>query len=193
VTHDFDVLQVLRIKGVASEATLAARLGSEPAAVRATLEQLALEGLARQTARPVEGWMLTPAGLEAHGEQAVERRAGASGDVEVGYETFLELNAAVKEVTSEWQDHRSADADAVLEALADLHEQVAEGLAIAAHEIPRFGVYAELLAEALARACGGDRRFIDDPLLPSFHTLWFECHEDFLLTLGRSRAEEPAG
>lgn len=189
---DLDLLQVLRIKGVAGEATVAESLCAAPDVVAARLRELTEATLVKEAHGPVAGWMLTPGGLDVHAERARALRAAAGGDVELGYETFLELNAAVKEVTSEWQE-RGGDPEDVLETLDELHEQAAEGLAIAAREVPRFGVYADRLAYALQRARAGDERFIDDPLLPSFHTVWFECHEDFLLTLGRTRSEERSG
>ncbi len=35
-----------------------------------------------------------------------------------------------------------------------------------------------------------DPRYFVSPLVDSYHSVWFECHEDFLLTLGRTRAGE---
>ena len=43
---------------------------------------------------------------------------------------------------------------------------------------------------ALGAAREGDSRFITDPRVDSVHNIWFECHEDYLLTLGRDREEE---
>ena len=36
----------------------------------------------------------------------------------------------------------------------------------------------------------GDGRFITDPEVDSIHSIWFECHEDYLTTLGRDRESE---
>ncbi len=49
--------------------------------------------------------------------------------------------------------------------------------------------YSERLEEALEKA-EQDPRYMVSPAVDSYHTVWFEAHEDFLLTLGRSREEE---
>jgi hypothetical protein len=35
----------------------------------------------------------------------------------------------------------------------------------------------------------GDRAAFTAPLVESYHTVWFELHQDLLLTLGRQRGE----
>jgi hypothetical protein len=55
--------------------------------------------------------------------------------------------------------------------------------------VPRFGAYARRLEASLDKAAT-DPRFVVSPAVDSFHTVWFECHEDYLLMLGRSREQE---
>jgi hypothetical protein len=186
---DFDVLQILRIKGAAADGAIADALCAAQDAVAERLTLLEGHGQVWRVATPPGAWALTRAGLEAQAGQAEHRRAAGTTDVRVGYEVFLEVNQDVKQLTSDWQQ-AEADQPDVLDELAEIHEQVGEGFAIAARGVPRFAAYAQRLGAALDRARAGDRRFVADPLLSSFHTVWFECHEDFLLTLGRSRAEE---
>ena len=64
------------------------------------------------------------------------------------------------------------------------------GLTRAATVAVRFDRYGTRLATALERASAGESRYITDPTVDSFHTVWFECHEDFLITLGISREDE---
>ena len=54
---------------------------------------------------------------------------------------------------------------------------------------PRFTRYGERLSEALEQV-ETDPRFMVSPAVDSYHTVWFEAHEDFLLTLGRTREAE---
>jgi hypothetical protein len=56
--------------------------------------------------------------------------------------------------------------------------------------VPRFATYTPRLEAALDAAGSGDSRFITDPRVDSMHSVWFECHEDFLVTLGREREDE---
>jgi pyruvate,orthophosphate dikinase len=74
----------------------------------------------------------------------------------------------------------------VLAELGEVERQVAPALAHAGDTIPRFARYGRRLALALQQA-DADPRFVASPLVDSFHTIWFECHEDFLVTLGRVR------
>jgi hypothetical protein len=189
-----EILQLLRIKGLAEAGDLATALGRPPAAIEPRLAALAEAGLlARSEADAGGGWMLTPEGLRQQERLATEwRQADAVDGVKLAYEVFLDLNATVKELVSEWQAGSQGEAEAadVLEELAEIDSQLAEGLTVGARSEPRLGVYSTRLAAALERAREGDSRYIDDPLLPSFHTVWFECHEDLLQILGRTRAEE---
>jgi hypothetical protein len=186
---DLDILQILRIKGAAEEGAVAAALGAPEAVVAEGLAVLASKGQVWRVQTPPGAWALTREGIGAHADQAERRRASATTDVRVGYEVFLNLNQDVKQLTSDWQEAGAGQPDLLVE-LEEVHDQVAEGFEIAARDVPRFSVYAQRLGAALDRARSGDGRFVADPLLPSFHTVWFECHEDFLLTLGRNRAAE---
>ena len=53
---------------------------------------------------------------------------------------------------------------------------------------PRLASYPSRLAEAAGAIATGDSRFVANPRVDSLHQVWFELHEDVLVTLGRSRA-----
>ena len=55
--------------------------------------------------------------------------------------------------------------------------------------VERFGRYGDRLSVALEKL-DEDPRYFVSPQVDSYHTVWFECHEDFLLTLGRTRRGE---
>ena len=46
------------------------------------------------------------------------------------------------------------------------------------------------LRSALERLVDGDTDWFTKPTIPSYHTVWFELHEDLLVTLGIERSSE---
>jgi hypothetical protein len=56
--------------------------------------------------------------------------------------------------------------------------------------VPRLGVYAERLDAALRRARDGDMSWLTRPMIDSYHTVWFELHEELIGVAGRTRATE---
>ena len=57
---------------------------------------------------------------------------------------------------------------------------------------PRLGSYARRFHAALEALQAGDPRYLASPMVESYHTLWFELHEELIQLLGRTRAEEAA-
>jgi hypothetical protein len=188
----YDTLHALRIKGRATPPEIALVLGADAGTVEEQLRAMAAEGLAveRTTGRR-PGWMLSAAGRERHGEEhAAQITADAKDGLAEHYQGFLAVNDRVKGACTSWQsatddDHRFE----LLEELREVQEAVAPVLARSGAVVPRFAVYGDRLATALARV-EEDPRYVVSPLVDSYHTVWFECHEDFIVTLGRSRSEE---
>ena len=58
--------------------------------------------------------------------------------------------------------------------------------------LPRLAAYLERLERANAAAQGGDQRYVASPRVDSYHSVWFELHEDLILLAGRNRADEVA-
>jgi hypothetical protein len=48
------------------------------------------------------------------------------------------------------------------------------------------------LAHALERTRAGDADWFTKPTIDSYHTVWFELHENLLATLGIERGTEPS-
>ena len=84
-------------------------------------------------------------------------------------------------------DHRDGGYDArVLGELDGFHRRAEVVLAELAGALGRFGRYQERLGRALELARGGKTEFVaDDPA--SYHSVWFQLHEDLLVTLGMPR------
>lgn len=139
------------------------------------------------------GVMLTPEGFARHEELLVAWRATIDLDALAGaYERFLLANQPVKDICAGWQ-RGAGDAEALymtVDALTGMLERVRPALRRAGQVVPRFATYGPRLQGSLEAAGAGDSRFINDPRQDSVHTIWFECHEDFLTTLGRNREEE---
>ena len=117
------------------------------------------------------------------------------------YEDFERINMQLKALITDWQtisvggerianDHSSkAHDEAVLGRLGDLHER-ADGIfgrLVAVH--PRLGFYQTGLLSALEKAEDGAVEWVSDARIESYHTLWFELHEDLLRMVGRQREE----
>jgi hypothetical protein len=185
---DFEVLHGLRIKGMAGEQEIRIVTGASEEDVSAALATLAAAELVQQAPGERVDWLLTPAGLEAHADRLAELRQEAAGGVAAAYDSFLDLNEPAKLLVSRSQQGAIDEAELLLE-LEEIAERVGEALAYAARHERRFGVYGERFELALEKIGGGDSRYVGDPAIDSFHTVWFECHEDFLLTLGLSREE----
>ena len=58
---------------------------------------------------------------------------------------------------------------------------------IAAHG--RFEVYKNGLTTALEKAEDGEVEWVSDATIDSYHTVWFELHEDLLRVMGETREE----
>jgi hypothetical protein len=139
------------------------------------------------------GYVLTPAGLVAHRDGLQRWRSTADLPLlEKTYTRFLSANVGMKTSCFAWQSSDRGDQAGVTiaEALAESLARVTPALNRAEAVAPRFGDYAHRLEAAHATAVGGDSRFFTDPTVDSFHNVWFECHEDYLVSLDRSREEE---
>ena len=190
----------LAIKKHAAPEAIAEILGLEPDQVRETLEQLATSGRAMQA----QGrYTLTPmARMTLDSEYSLlyeDLRNNA--DFKSGYEGFERLNGNLKALITNWQtmevggeqlpnDHSNSDYDAkIIDRLGNLHEQAETIIAKLARGLPRMQIYGEKLLSALEKAEDGDIAWVSDAKIESYHTLWFELHEDLLRLMGREREE----
>src|SRR3546814_1224843 len=59
--------------------------------------------------------------------------------------------------------------------------------------LDRYRPYGARFDHAIERVRAGDLDWFTKPMIASYHTVWFELHEDLLVTLGITRgAEVPA-
>lgn len=199
-------LHGLRLTGLAEAGAVAELTGADPTTIEVELKALADDDLvARRDRPPRPGWVLTPAGRVRAAElvRAELAEAGARDAVEAGYRRFCRLNPQVLEVCCRWQvrdpahgtrnDHTDAAYDrSVLADLARLNAEAQPVVEALGRALGRFGRYGPRLAHALEQARSGQGDYVDKPLIGSYHTVWFELHEDLLATLGLDRAAETA-
>ena len=182
-TPDLAVLQTIRLKGRVNLADLTDR--------RETVDAMVDAGLlvAAPMVRLTDEGRTRLAELLAVERETIDR--GAAAEV---YERFLVINAGLKPLISQWQLTRDSasqdDVAAVLAGVDGLHRQVLPVIAAASELVPRLGDYAERLDAALRRAREGDMSWLTRPMVDSYHTVWFELHEELIGMAGRTRADE---
>jgi hypothetical protein len=190
----FAVLMAVRIKGRATPAALAMATGMTEddvrAAVRAARERGLLQaasGSHAGAAAPDEVVALAPDGLHALGALLAAEPCDR-GALARAYDGFLTTDTALKDAITAWQlasgEAERGGRGAALRAAGAEATAVAERLAALA---PRYASYARRLGAALAALRAGDERYAASPRVDSLHQVWFELHQDLLLTLGRER------
>jgi hypothetical protein len=192
---ELTVLQAVRLKGRVGEEDLVATLDEDPADVAATLAQLAADGLLVQ-AKTVR---VSPEGRDRLNTLLAEERSGIDQSVlSKSYDEFRAVNQVFKELISDWQikegqpnTHDDPEYDgAVLDRLDDVHQQVLPIIAAVTTVLPRLGAYGKKLDSALAKVKDGDTVWLARPIIDSYHTVWFELHEELIAASGLTREEE---
>ena len=151
-------------------------------------------------------FMVTPAGralLDERYPRAYDRLRADPGAT-AAYERFERINRELLALFTDWQmiaaaggdrvpnDHSDADYDTgIIDRLGALHERAEKVLARFADLEPRLCAYAGRLDEAYDKALAGETDFVSGARVDSYHTVWFELHEDLLRMLGRVREDAP--
>ena len=194
------VLHGLAIKKHGDAEAVASIAGLEGERVGALLEEAARSGRVVQAQGK---YMLSPLarmGLESDYSRHYGELRGDAGFVGA-YEAFEGVNAQLKSLLTEWQtlevggqrvpnDHSDAEHDRrVIDRLGTLHERADAVLQRLAAAVPRLDRYRAKLLHALEQAEDGAVDWVSDARIDSYHTVWFELHEDLLRLLGRRRSE----
>ena len=195
------VLHGLRLKGFSEAAAVAALVGLSDSVVTKQLEQLQSDELVVHRDGRLTGWALTPKGRAAQEAALTEEldACGARDDVRGAYKRFLDLNVDLLTICTRWQmkdettlnDHsdKAYDAD-VIDQLHVLHTKLEPILDDLEATLARFHGYRLRFDEALAKVGAGEADWFAKPLIDSYHTVWFQLHEDLLTTLGIERSQE---
>jgi hypothetical protein len=194
------IMHGLAIKKHATLEEVAGILGLDTDAVGEALKKLVA------TNRAVEAknrYLLTPAArmvLDSDYSFMYEALR-ANPAFQAGYAGFERLNVVLKQLITDWQTisvagehvpngHNDKEYDArILDRLGDLDERAEHVLDQLASALARMRIYREKLSLALTRAEDGDIAWVSDAKIESYHTLWFELHEDLLRLMCRERDE----
>jgi hypothetical protein len=199
-TDEFEVLHAVALRKRTDLEGLVRSTGLARGDVEAALGRAAEAKLVLVARR---NYFVTPEGDRALRSAYADRFGAirADGGLATDYARFEEVNREVKAIVTDWQvrpvggqmlpnDHSdSAYDEGVLDRLAQAHERAGELLAGLARRVPRLGRYGERLAAALERAEAGEGDWVSGVRCDSYHTVWFELHEDLLRMLDRQREE----
>jgi len=188
------VLQALRLKGRATADGVAAATG---AAAEQVLPALVASGHVEEAR---DRFKLTADGRARLERLLKEERLGIDREaLTAAYHAFDGHNAKLKTIITDWQlvdgvrpnDHSDPAYDgAVVQRLTDLHEAFVPLLERFVSLAPRLAPYQGRFESALVKVVAGEYIWLARPLIDSYHTVWFELHEDLIGLAGLSRAAE---
>jgi len=197
-THELAVLRALRLKGRAGVDDVVVATGLDASDVAPIVSELAASGGARE----LNGaYMLRPPARERLTALLEEERAGVdTAAVADAYAEFAAVNGDFKQLAADWQlrdgepnDHSDAAYDqAVIDRLPAIHARALPVVERVAAVAPRLAPYGARLTTALDRVRAGEHDWLLRPLIDSYHTVWFELHEELMGLAGLDRQAEAA-
>ncbi|MFQ5968279.1 MAG: pyruvate, phosphate dikinase [Acidimicrobiia bacterium] len=196
------LVRILLIKGFATADQIAAALGTTPDEASSVLDRLAADGLAELTGGM---FRLTPDGRALADEMiAADRAQWGTEQAEEALDAFVAIDQRVKQVVTAWQmrevdgeqvlnDHSDPDYDSsVLADVGAVHTEAVAWLRPLTSKLSRLDDYLTRLDRAAELARQGDHVYIASPTVDSYHSIWFELHEDLIVLAGRTREDEAA-
>jgi hypothetical protein len=195
------VLHGLVVKKAGNANAVADILDEDPGRVAAALQASVGAGRAVE-ARGM--FMATPAGRDWLAERypAAFERFRTAPEATEAYERFERINRELLRLFTEWQmmpagnesvpnDHSDSEYDdEIIDRLGALHERAQRPLEQFSELEPRLRQYWRRLDGAYDKVLAGKREFVSGAKVDSYHTVWFELHEDLLRMLGREREEQ---
>jgi pyruvate,orthophosphate dikinase len=189
------LLQVLCLKGRATHEALGAAVEADATSAMAELEAA---GLVESTKL---GYRATDLGRKRADELYAYEREQAGAVIDDVYESFVPIDDDIKQIVTDWQmrqvggeltvnDHSDSRHDErVIARLRRTDAKVSTTLAPLSDALNRFDLYPRRLRRALTLIGEGDHSMLAAPLKDSYHTVWFELHEELIILSGRSRAD----
>ena len=201
------ILHALRIRGFVqlSEIVISTRLKVEE--VESHLDSFKENNLVNYREGRIEGWMLTQEG-RGRSQQLVTSELESSGfreEINSNYQGFLSSNQRFLSLCTDWQlrtvngeqeinDHSDTDYDEeVIARLVDINGEIQPVCESLADSLNRFEGYSRRFSEALHKVQNNEPEWFTKPMIDSYHTIWFELHENLLVTLGIERTKETEG
>jgi len=127
--------------------------------------------------------------------------SGQEQDLDKLFDCFLPVNRRLRDVCTAWQtrpdgtpnDHGDgAYDDTVRDRLDEVHSAAGSILRRMAAVQPRLAGYRPRLQVALDKFDDGESNWLASPLLDSYHTVWMQLHQELILMLGLTRADDEA-
>ena len=194
------IVRALLIKGFATVELLASAVVATPEKLGPVLDTMTADGLVGDAGGMLQ---LTDDGKALGNEMlAADRELWGVDDASAALDAFLPLDHRMKEVVTAWQmsevdgepvlnDHSDEDYDAaVLADFTSVHQDATAWLEPLRNGLPRLVDYSSRLHRAATLVADGGHMFIASPRVDSYHSIWFELHEDLILLAGRTRADE---
>ena len=186
-----ELARTVQLKGLCTPERAAAALFT----AKGRIEKLA-EGNTHLFKETPRGFVLTVEGRDWVTENIAVEAGAVNGDAfNDCYLRFLPLNIRLKQIVSAWQATSGSDrrdeawseaVDSVEQLQADLHSLVEE----TAGHVERLQPYNRRFEAAIDAMRAGDESMLASPLKDSYHTVWFEYHEELIVLSGRDRATE---
>lgn len=196
---DLALLRLIGIKGRVGTTALADSLAADHADIASRCTAFLDDGRCAGTPTALR---LTPHGRNVLAELLIRERDTVDRDALLtAYDEFCVANTELKEIITAWQmkdaatvnDHTDAAYDsAVLARLTAVHHRITPLVRRLGTLAPRLARYAGRLDHAVARIGAGDHTWVARPITDSYHTVWFELHEDLIGLCGLDRAAEAA-
>jgi len=198
--NDFLTLHCLTMKQLCPPDAVETIVGVPAAEAEAALARHIADGIVKEAKGR---FVILPAGRERLDALYPEVFADvrAAGRLGAAYERFEEINRDLKALITEWQtvlidgkalpnDHSDEAYDRkVIDRLNDFHDGAESVLNALAAEVPRLARYTERLGAALDKVDTGETDYVSGVRVDSYHTVWFELHEDLIRILGTTRDE----
>lgn len=194
------VLHGLAVLRAATPRDVARRMALDPGEAEAMLDLAVRHG---RVLRSGDKLVLAPLARQALAADYSRTCAAlrADGEFVACVARFEEVNRELKALMTDWQtrtvggvalpnDHSDpAHDERIIDRLGRFHDRIAALLESLAGCLPRLAVYRDGLLEALERAEDGEIAFVSDVGCESYHTLWFDLHEELLRLSGTERVE----
>jgi pyruvate,orthophosphate dikinase len=210
----FAVMRALALLGFATDERIAVSLAIPAEAVRRAIDGFP-PGHLNRTAR---GLQVAPDGRAwLHACLDAERDGIDRAAADRAYQAFMSFDHRFKHLVTDWQmktvnvgersdavlrtalgqtvanDHADPAYDAAVRCrLGAFHRELLPLLSDICALAPRLQPFRSRLARASAAVEAGDGTMIASPLKDSFHTVWFELHEELIHLTGRDRASVEA-
>ena len=184
------LIRIVQLKGLCPVDRASHALNTAPDAIDALIEANPL--LFSDTGR---GIMVTPDGRAWLLEQMEQERDGVDAAAVLAlYRRFNELNGAFKDGISGWQTAPDPETarPLLLDTISTIHSDLISLIGEVATQLPRLGAFAAHFEVALNAIRDGDDSMIASPLKDSYHTSWFEFHEELIALANLDRATEEA-